>query len=81
MVVDVRVDGQFVDGLGNICDTGTANLGEPKCLKLKDDGWLVLYDVDGKELWKKGPRGAHLDVQDNSHVVLYPASGRGYMGY
>jgi hypothetical protein len=65
----------FVDGLGDICDTGTTNLGNPKCLKLEDDGWLVLYDVDGNELWKKGPRGLHLNVQDNSHVVLYPASG------
>jgi len=65
----------FVDGLGDISDTGTANLGEPNCLKLEGDGWLILYDVDGKELWKKGPRGFHLNVQDNSHVVLYPVNG------
>jgi hypothetical protein len=65
----------IVDELGDICDTGTANLGVPKCLKLEDDGWLVLYDIDGNELWKKGPRGFRLNVQDNSHVVLYPASG------
>jgi hypothetical protein len=65
----------FVDGLGDICDAGTANLGAPNCLKLEDDGWLVLYDVDGNELWKKGPRGVRLNVQDNSHVVLYPVTG------
>jgi hypothetical protein len=65
----------FVDGRGDICDTGTTNLGKPKCLTLQDDGWLVLYDTDDKQLWKKGPRGDHLAVQDNSHVVLYPAVG------
>lgn len=65
----------FVDGRGDICDTGTTNIGEPKLLKLDGDGWLVLYDVDDNALWKKGPRGDHLDVQDNSHVVLYPVTG------
>jgi hypothetical protein len=38
-------------------------------------GWLILHDVDGKELWKRGPGGVRLDVQDNPHVVLYPARG------
>jgi hypothetical protein len=65
----------FVDGLGDICDTGTSNVGKPERLKLDESGWLVLYDVDGHELWKKGQRGDHLDVQDNSHVALYPATG------
>jgi len=65
----------FVDGLGDICDTGTANHGIPKCLKLEDDGWLIIYGADGKELWKKGPNGYRLNVQDNSHVVLYPSKG------
>ena len=63
-----------VDGV-DICDTGTANTGKPTCLKLEEDGWLVLYDVDDNELWKKGPRADHLDVQNNSHVVLYPTTG------
>lgn len=70
MVVDV-------DAVGDICDTGTSNLGVPSCLKLDDSGWLVLYDVDGKELWKKGPMGIRLSVQDNSHVVLSPPVGYG----
>jgi hypothetical protein len=70
MVVDV-------DGVGDIADTGTTNLGVPKCLKLEDNGWLVLSDIDGKELWKKGPRGVRLSVQDNSHVVLSPPVGYG----
>jgi hypothetical protein len=65
----------YLEGLEDICDTGTANLGEPQCLKLEEDGWLVLYDVDGNPLWKKGPGGVRLEVQDNSHVVLYPAKG------
>lgn len=64
-----------VDGLGAICDTGTANSGKPRCLTLQEDGWLVLYDVDDMQLWRKGPRGDHLNVQDNSHVILYPAIG------
>lgn len=70
MVVDV-------DGVGDICDTGTTNLGLPKCLKLEDDGWLVLYDVDDNPLWKRGPRGVRLSVQDNSHVVLSSPVGYG----
>jgi hypothetical protein len=65
----------FVDGIGDICDTGTTNLGKLKCLTLQDDGRLVLYDVDGNPLWKTGRGGDHLDVQDNSHVVLYPVTG------
>jgi hypothetical protein len=65
----------FVDGIGDICDTGTTNLGKPKCLTLQEDGRLVLYDVDGNPLWKTGRGGDRLDVQDNSHVVLYPAVG------
>lgn len=65
----------FVDGVGDICDTATTNIGKPKCLTLQEDGWLILYGVDGNELWKQGPRGDHLNVQDNSHVVLYPAVG------
>jgi hypothetical protein len=65
----------YLQGLGDICDTGTANHGDPQCLKLEEDGWLTLYDVDGGDLWKKGPEGVRLEVQDNSHVVLYPAKG------
>jgi hypothetical protein len=65
----------FVDGIGDICDTRTANIGRPKLLKLDDSGWLVLYDVEDNVLWRKGPGGDHLEVQDNSHVVLYPATG------
>jgi uncharacterized protein YutE (UPF0331/DUF86 family) len=71
-------DGNMVvyrQGLEDISDTGTGNLGEPKCLTLEEDGWLILYDVDGNELWKQGPGGVRLEVQDNSHVVLYPAKG------
>lgn len=64
----------FVDGV-DICDTCTANFGKPKCLKLENDGWLILYGVNDKVFWKKGPRGFRLNVQDNSHVVLYPEIG------
>ena len=65
----------YRQGLEDICDTETANLGEPECLTLEEDGWLVLYDFSGKKLWEKGPGGVRLEVQDNSHVVLYPAPG------
>lgn len=64
----------FVAGR-DICDTRTTNIGKPKCLTLREDGWLVLYDVNEEVLWKRGPGGDHLDVQDNSHVVLYPTVG------
>jgi hypothetical protein len=63
----------YVQGRQDICDTGTR--GRPRCLKLEQDGRLVLYDVDDQPLWQKGPGGTHLDVQDNSHVVLNPAEG------
>lgn len=66
----------FVNGRGDICDTGTTNSGKPKCLTLREDGWLVLYGIDDNILWKTGPRGDHLEVQDNSHVVLYPEVGQ-----
>ena len=66
-----------VDGVGDICDTGTTNLGVPGCLKLEDDGWLVLYDIDDNPLWRKGPGGVRLSVQDNLHVVLSPPVGYG----
>jgi hypothetical protein len=66
-----------VDGVGDICDTGTANLGIPEFLTLDGSGRLVLYDVDGNELWAQGRHGARLEVQDNSHVVLYPSAGNG----
>jgi hypothetical protein len=65
-----------VDGYGVFDDTGTVGLGEPKCLKLEMDGSLVLYDIDENELWKRGPGGVRLVVQDNAHVILYPASGK-----
>jgi hypothetical protein len=66
-----------VQDYGVIDDTGTVGAGVPRCLTLtKDDGWLVLYGTDGKELWKQGPGGARLEVQDNAHVVLYPDLGK-----
>lgn len=40
------------------------------------DGWLVLYDIDERELWKQEPHGVRLEVQDNAHVVLYPTFGK-----
>ena len=64
-----------VERVGDICDTGTTNRGQPTRLYLGDDGWLVLYGVNGEELWKQGPHAVRLEVQDNSHVVLYPAAG------
>jgi hypothetical protein len=66
-----------VDGIGDICDTGTTNLGLPEKLRLEENGWLVLYGTDGSRLWKKGPGGVRLQVQDNSHVVLSPPPGYG----
>lgn len=65
----------YIEGRKDICDTGTGNIREPRCLTLAKDGSLILYDVDGGELWKRGPGGDRLEVQDNSHVVLYPAKG------
>jgi hypothetical protein len=65
----------YVEGRKDICDTGTSNLGQPRRLTLDRDGWLILTDVNGRELWKRGPRGDRLEVQDNSHVVLYPPTG------
>jgi hypothetical protein len=65
----------YVEGRKDISNTGTGNLGKPKCLTLGADGWLVLYDVNERPLWKRGPNGEHLDVQDDSHVVLYPPMG------
>ena len=65
----------YRQGLEDICDTETANLGEPERLTLGEDGWLILYDVNRKKLWEKGPGGVRLEVQDNSHVVLYSAPG------
>lgn len=71
-------DGNMVvyrQGLEDICDTGTANLGEPERLTLEENGRLILYDVNGEKLWEKGPGGIRLEVQDNSHVVLYSNPG------
>ena len=65
----------YVEGRKDICDAGTGNLGQPRSLRLDNDGWLILTDVNGRELWKRGPGGARLDVQDDSHVVLYPPIG------
>jgi hypothetical protein len=65
----------YRQGLEDICDTETANLGEPERLTLEAGGWLILYDVNGNKLWEKGPGGVRLEVQDNSHVVLYAAPG------
>jgi hypothetical protein len=65
----------YVEGRKDICDTGTGNRGQPRRLTLDRDGWLILQDVNNRELWKRGPGGDHLDVQDNSHVVLYPPAG------
>jgi hypothetical protein len=31
--------------------------------------------VNEEPLWKQGPGGVRLEVQDNSHVVLRPAAG------
>jgi hypothetical protein len=65
----------YVQGRGDICDTGTTNLGKAKCLKLEEGGRLVLYDINDRVLWSRGPGGTYLEVQDNSHVVLYPGRG------
>jgi hypothetical protein len=65
-----------MEGYGVLDDTGTVGDGIPKCLTLATDGWLVLYDIDGEELWKRGPKGARLEVQNNGHVVLYPGQGK-----
>jgi hypothetical protein len=65
----------YREGLEDICDTETANRGDPDRLTLEENGRLVLYDVNGSKLWEKGPGGVRLEVQDNSHVVLYPAAG------
>jgi hypothetical protein len=65
----------YVEGRKDICDTGTGNVGQPRRLTLDRDGWLILHDVNGRELWKRGPGGDRLEVQDNSHVVLYPPRG------
>lgn len=70
MVVDVV-------GVGDICDTGTTNLGVPKCLKLESDGSLILYDADNNPLRVLARGGVRLQVQDNSHVVLVPPAGFG----
>lgn len=68
MVVDVQ-------GFGIVCDTGTGNLGKASSLTLQEDGRLVLYDVDGEQVWHQGPRGVRLEVQDDANVVLYPSKG------
>lgn len=68
MVVDVQ-------GFGILCDTGTGNMGEASSLTLQEDGRLVLYDIDGHEVWHQGPRGVRLEVQDDTNVVLYPPKG------
>lgn len=65
----------YRQGLEDICDTGTGNLGEAVRLTLEEEGFLTLYDINDGELWKKGPGGVRLEVQDNSHVVLYRALG------
>lgn len=65
----------YVEGRKDICDTGTGNMGEPRCLTLNEDGWLILYDVNSRPLWERGPGGYRLEVQDDSHVVLYPPVG------
>jgi hypothetical protein len=65
----------YVEGRKDICDTGTGNLGQPRRLTLDRDGWLVLQDVNNRELRRRGPGGDRLEVQDNSHVVLYPPTG------
>jgi hypothetical protein len=65
----------YVEGRKDICDTGTGNIAEPSRLTLNDEGWLILYDVNDREIWKRGPGGSRLEVQDDSHVVLYPPMG------
>jgi len=65
----------YAEGRKDICNTGTGNLGEPRRLMLDTDGWLILSDVNNRELWKRGPGGVRLEVQDDSHVVLYPPTG------
>jgi hypothetical protein len=68
MVVDVQ-------GFGVLCDTGTGNQGTARSLTLQEDGRLVLYDVDGNQVWQQGPRGVRFEVQDDTNVVLYPSKG------
>lgn len=65
----------YVDGRKDVSNTGTGNMGEPRCLRLDEDGWLRLYDVNDEKLWERGPRGVRLEVQNDSHVVLYPPVG------
>jgi hypothetical protein len=65
----------YVEGRKDICNTGTGNMGQPRRLTLDRDGWLILSDVNNQELWKRGPGGVRLEVQDDAHVVLYPPTG------
>ena len=65
----------YVEGRKDIWNTGTGNMGEPKCLTLDGDGRLILYDVNDQRLWERGPGGVRLEVQNDSHVVLYPPMG------
>ena len=50
----------YVDGRKDICDTGTGNLGQPRRLTLDRDSWLILQDVNNRELWKRGQEEAVL---------------------
>ena len=67
-----------VEGYGVFDDTGTVGAGDPKCLRLELDGWLVLYDMAGRELWKRGPDSARLVVQDNALWSCIPTLARLY---
>jgi hypothetical protein len=74
----LNTDGNMVvytEGRKDISNTGTGNLGQPRRLTLNREGWLILTDVNGHEIWKRGPGGVRLDVQDDSHVALYPTTG------
>jgi Domain of unknown function (DUF4062) len=62
----------YRQGLEDICDTGTANMSEPERLTLEEDGWLILYDVNGKKLWEKGPGGSALKCRTTLTLFFIP---------
>jgi hypothetical protein len=64
-----------VDGYGVFDDTATGGPDRVESLTLSEAGKLALVGVDGREreIAQAGP-GAHLEVQNDAHVVLYTTS-------